>query len=93
MKASKDVYAVFYRPNGSTTFYTPLHHENPTRLQAMAAIAPTLVLLEYLANYANVFLNENASILLAHNKLDHAIKTKDGEPPFRPLYNLLQSKL
>jgi hypothetical protein len=55
----------------------------------MTAIASTLVLLKYLANYANVFSNENASILLVHNKLDHAIKTKDGEPPFGPLYNLL----
>ena len=93
MKAGKDVYAVFYRPNGSTAFYTPSHGENPSRLQAMAAIVSTLVLPKYLTNYANVFSNENASILLAHNKLDHAIETKDGEPPFRPLYNLSQSEL
>jgi hypothetical protein len=59
----------------------------------MAAIAPTLVLLKYLVNYTNVFLNENASILLVHNKLNHAIKNENGEPPFRPLYNLLQSEL
>jgi hypothetical protein len=93
MKAGKNVYAVFYRLDGSTAFYDPLHHENPTRLRAMAATAPTLALLEYLADYANVFSNENASILPVHNKLDHAIETKDGEPPFRPLYNLSQSEL
>jgi hypothetical protein len=63
------------------------------RLQAIAAIAPTLVLLEYLTNYINVFLNKNASILLAHNKLNYAIKNKNEEPPFRPLYNLLQNEL
>jgi hypothetical protein len=93
MKVGKDIYAIFYHPNGLTAFYTPSHGENPVRLQAMAAIALTLMLLEYLANYANVFLNENASILLAHNKLNHAIETENGEPPFRPLYNLSQSKL
>jgi hypothetical protein len=93
MKVGKNVYAVFYRLDGLTAFYDPLHHENPTRLRVMAAIALTLVLLEYLTDYANVFLNENASILLAHNKLDHAIETKGREPPFGPLYNLLQSEL
>jgi hypothetical protein len=59
----------------------------------MAATASTPVLPKYLADYANVFSNENASILPAHNKLDHAIETKDGEPPFGPLYNLSQSEL
>ena len=59
----------------------------------MAATVPILVLLEYLAGYADVFSNENASILPAHNKLDHAIETKNGEPPFGPLYNLSQSEL
>jgi hypothetical protein len=93
MKAGKDVYAVFYRPDGSTAFHTPSHGENPVRLQAMAATAPTPVLPEYLADYADVFSNENASILPAHNKLDHAIETENGEPPFGPLYNLSQSEL
>jgi hypothetical protein len=55
----------------------------------MVAIVLTLVLLEYLTNYTNVFLNKNASILLVYNKLNHVIKTKDREPLFRPLYNLL----
>jgi hypothetical protein len=59
----------------------------------MAAIVPTLVLLKYLINYANVFLNKNASLLLMYNKLNHTIKIKDKEPPFKPFYNLLQSEL
>jgi hypothetical protein len=93
MKVGKDVYAVFYRPDGSTAFYTPSHGENPARLRAMATTAPTPVLPEYLVDYADVFSNENASMLPAHNKLDHAIETENGEPPFGPLYNLSQSEL
>ena len=60
----------------------------------MAAIGAPTPLLEYLSKYADVFSNENASVLPAHGRWDHAIDVVEGkEPPFSPLYNLSQTEL
>jgi hypothetical protein len=40
-----------------------------------------------------VFNAEKASILPPHNRYNHAINLDGGEPPYRPLYNLLVSEL
>lgn len=60
--------------------------------QAQPQAQPTL--LAYLEDYADVFSVENASMLPAHGKLDHAIDvTPNSDPPYRPLYNLSQNEL
>jgi hypothetical protein len=36
---------------------------------------------------------KKASILPPHNRYNHAINLNSGEPPYKPLYNLLVSEL
>jgi len=45
-----------------------------------------------LADFANIFDNKNTSKLPANRLSDYIIETT-GEPPYRPIYNLLANKL
>ena len=60
------------------------------RIQSVDA-APTLP--EEYCNYADVFSVENAGLLPAHKASDHAIDLDGKDPPYRPLYNLSNTKL
>jgi len=56
--------------------------------------APAQRLPDYLQDFAEVFDNENASLLPSNGKMDHAIETVDNkDPPYGPLYNLSTTEL
>ena len=56
--------------------------------------SPPQRLPDYLQDYAEVFDNENASLLPSNGKMDHAIETVDNQdPPYGPLYNLSTPEL
>jgi hypothetical protein len=45
------------------------------------------------ADYANVFLEEEAAILPPLKGLQHAIKLDGSKPPYRPIYSLSETEL
>ena len=55
---------------------------------------PAQRLPDYLHDFADVFDNDNASLLPSNGKMDHAIETVDDkDPPYGPLYNLSTPEL
>jgi len=46
-----------------------------------------------LSNYINVFFNKKAGLLPLHKAYDYVINIINGEPFYRPLYNLSTTKL
>jgi len=81
MRTAPAVYGVYYDRRTDDV-------SSPSESRVAATGAPT-PLLEYLSEYADVFSDENAGVLPAHSRWDHAIDVVERrEPPFSPLYNL-----
>ena len=91
MTEGQRVHAVFCTGRQIVQVHSPSESRGNPRTYATQAQP---ILPEYLNEYADVFSAENASVLPAHGKLDHAIDlTPNSEPPYGPLYNLSQNEL
>jgi hypothetical protein len=60
----------------------------------MESVNGLVALLICYKDYQDVFEKKNANIIPQHHLYDYTIDLQDStQPPFRPIYNLLQNKL
>lgn len=95
MAGGARIHAVYYIGGGAIQSHANSEPTERPRVYATQTQSDTPhVLPGYLSGYADIFSAENASVLPAHSKRDHAIDVlPNSDPPYGPLYNLSQSEL